>query len=512
MNVRKPLLQRLVDRLPLIVFLLCLIQPVLDVAGYWQQHLNISNAVTMALRMLLLGGSVILGFLLSDRMRLYFLAAAVLVLLTAGHIFACTRSVNGYLEPVTDLINLIRIYFLPMMTICFITFLRQNDKVFPAMIKGMVVDLLIIAGVQLVSTLTGTDPHTYSVDKTGILGWFLWTNSQSAILAMTVPVALCWALNRWKDKLLPLILLTAVAEATLYVLAPRLAYASMAAAGLGVAICLLIIDRKRWRQVLAVALVTCLFVAAFPFSPTYKRLNANENRAEETVKQIQDLDIKIEIVTEPETLPTGETGEKPETPGKPQVKIDERNAKKLEKLYRSQDILWSAVERFGREKVFEAYNYSLDPTVISNTRLMKIRFCELLMEESGTASHLFGLNLKEMTYQRQDKDGILVTDNYDVENDLHGMYFLTGAVGLGLMILFLLYFGLRALIAVIRRPKQYFTLPMCAFAISYGLGLIHAYYTASVLRRNNASFYLALVLAGLWYLSRRLEQSAEPEA
>ena len=160
MNVRKPLLQRLVDRLPLIVFLLCLIQPVLDVAGYWQQHLNISNAVTMALRMLLLGGSVILGFLLSDRMRLYFLAAAVLVLLTAGHIFACTRSVNGYLEPVTDLINLIRIYFLPMMTICFITFLRQNDKVFPAMIKGMVVDLLIIAGVQLVSTLTGTDPHT----------------------------------------------------------------------------------------------------------------------------------------------------------------------------------------------------------------------------------------------------------------------------------------------------------------------------------------------------------------
>ena len=80
------------------------------------------------------------------------------------------------------------------------------------------------------------------------------------------------------------------------------------------------------------------------------------------------------------------------------------------------------------------------------------------------------------------------------------------------MILFLLYFGIRALIAVIRKPKQYFTLPMCAFAISYGLALIHAYYTASVLRRNNASIYLALILAGLWYLSRRREQAAEPEA
>ena len=193
---------------------------------------------------------------------------------------------------------------------------------------------------------------------------------------------------------------------------------------------------------------------------------------------------------------------------KKKVKLDKDNADKMEKLYRSQDILWSRVDRFGRERVFEAYDYSLDPTVISNTRLMKITFCKLLMEESGTLSKLFGLNLKAMTNDRYDKDGILTTDNFDVENDLHGIYFLTGIVGLGLMICFLLYFGLRALIAVIRRPKIYFNLPMCAFAIAYGLGLIHAYYTASVLRRNNASIYLAMVLAALWYLSRKKDAKA----
>ena len=81
-----------------------------------------------------------------------------------------------------------------------------------------------------------------------------------------------------------------------------------------------------------------------------------------------------------------------------------------------------------------------------------------------------------------------------------------------LMLLFLLSFGLRALIAVLRKPKQYFTLHMAAFVIAYGLGLIHAYYTASVLRRNNASIYLAMVLAGLWYLScRKQAQKTEPE-
>ena len=504
---------RIREKLPLLVMLLCVVQPLLDVAGYWQQTLGIGNAVTMGLRMALLGGSVLLGFLLSDRKRAYLLLALALAALTAGHIFACTRSERGYVEPLKDLVNLVRIYFLPMMTLCFITFLRQNRRVFPAMIKAMVIDLFLIAGVQLLSTLTGTDPHTYSVDGIGILGWFLWTNSQSAILAMLVPVTICWALRHWEGKLLPIALTTAVSEATLFVLAPRLAYASLVGAGLGAAICLLIAQRSRWRQALAVALVTCLFVAAYPISATQKRLSANDNRAVETEKKIEQLDIQIEIVTEtvPESSGAGAQPEKPQPP-RQTVRLDEINARKLEKLYRSQDIIWSMVERFGRDRVFEVYNYSLDPTVLSNARLMKINFCHLLMAESGRFSRLFGLNLSEMAYTRQDKNGLPHVDNYDVENDLHGVYFLTGTVGLAMMVAFLLFFGLRALLAVIRAPKRYFTLPMAAFAIAYGLGLIHAYYTASVLRRNNASFYLALVLAGLWYLSRRQAENRDAEA
>ena len=508
MNVQKLPLQGIRNRLPVLVFLLCVIQPILDVAGYWQQTLGLGNAVTMLLRMLLLGGSVLLGFLLSDRKRYYLLTGAVLAALTLGHAWACSRAANGYTAAVTDLINLIRIYFLPLMTLCFITFLRANDKVFPAMVKGMALNLFVIAGVQLVSTLTGTDPHTYSVDGIGVRGWFLWTNSQSAILAMLAPIVICWALRRWEKQLLPVALVTAVAEAPLYFLAPRLAYASMAAAGLGIAFCLLLTHRARWRQVIAVTLVTCLFVAAMPLSPMYKRLNANSVRAEQTQEQIKEMDIHFEIVTEPATeAPAGETetasASEPKGTKKIQVRIDENNANTLERLYRSQDIIWSMVDRFGRDKVFEIYEYTLDSTILSNTRLMKIRFCELLMAESGLPSRLFGLNLAEMTHQRYDKDSKLVVDNYDVENDLHGVYFLTGWVGLGLMLAFLLWFGIRALIAVIRRPRECFTLRMCAFAMAYGLGLIHAYYTASVLRRNNASLYLALVLAGLWYLSRR---------
>ena len=173
--------------------------------------------------------------------------------------------------------------------------------------------------------------------------------------------------------------------------------------------------------------------------------------------------------------------------------------------------MWSMISRFGRDRVFRIYNYTLDPTILGNTRLMKINFCILAMEDAGLPSKLFGLDLKDMTQNRYNAKSELVTDNYDVENDFHGVYFLTGIVGLTLMILFLLYFGVRALIAVIRKPKVSFHLTLASFAMAYGLGLIHAYFTASVLRRNNASVYLAMVLAGLWYLSRKQLQT-EPEA
>ena len=502
MSFLKRFEQKLCEKLPLIVLLLFIVQAPLDVAGFWQVQLHLSNAITLAIRMVLLGGTVLLGFLLSDRKRYYLITAAVLAVLTALHAYACMQNPNGYVDPLTDIVNLVRIYFLPMMTLCFMTFLKRNEKVFTAMVRAALINLGLIALIQLVSFATGTDPYTYAADEIGIRGWFIWTNSQSAILSMLGPIVICWTLRRWQKQVLPVLLATAISEITLWVLAPRLAYAALIAIGFGMAICLLITDRKRWRQVLAIALVTCAFIALFPVSPTNKRLAANAVRAEATEERIEEMDIEIE------TEVVDDQNDEEETTTK--VKLSKKMKKKLEKLYRSQHIIWSMVERFGRDRVFEAYNYTLDPSILSNTRIMKITFCELLMEESDFSSKLFGLNLSEMAYERQNKKGKIIRDNYDVENDLHGIYFLTGVVGLCLMGAFLLYFGVYALIAVIKDPKRKFNLEMCAFTGAYVLSLIHAYFTASVLRRNNASIYLAMVLAGMWYLARRKEKQIEP--
>lgn len=484
---------KVLSHLPTIVLIYCLIQPILDVAGYWQVQFGISNTVTTLIRMLLLGGSVLLGFFLSDRKWIYLVMLAVLAVFTGLH--AAAHIPGGYPDAVLDILNLIRIYLMPMTAICFITFLRQGkEPVFAAIKRAMFINLILIALVQMISTLTGTDPHTYSVDSTGILGWFMWTNSQSAILSMICPVAICLALRRWPDRYLPLALVTAIGEATLYVLAPRLAYFSLVAAGLGIAICLLIMRRKMWKKAIVIALVTILFIAAYPVSPTHSRLSSVDVRAAEAEQEVAKQNI-----TKPKRKKVKSKNSNKETTV---VLLDASTAKKMDKLYRSLD-MWSMIDRFGKEAVFEAYDYTLDAKILANTRQKKIVFCQLLMNESGTMAHLFGLNLHDMQVPRIGSDGNEVIDNYDVENDYHGIYFLTGSVGLVLLAIFLLYFGLRALFAVLRKPKIYYNLEMISFAIAYVLALLQAYFTASVLRRNNASVYLAIVLAVLWYLSRK---------
>ena len=119
------------------------------------------------------------------------------------------------------------------------------------------------------------------------------------------------------------------------------------------------------------------------------------------------------------------------------------------------------------------------------------------MEEAGLPSKLFGLSLQDMKFRRDDA----VIDNFDVENDFHGMYYLTGITGLILMLMFLLYFPMAAILRILLHPKKYLTLPMAAFGIAFIIAMIHAYFTASILRHNNASIYLAVILAALWELS-----------
>ena len=147
--------------------------------------------------------------------------------------------------------------------------------------------------------------------------------------------------------------------------------------------------------------------------------------------------------------------------------------------------------RFGTERVMERYHYTRDIPTITATRMVKINFCEMLMEELPGLSRWFGIELSRMTY-----NGF----NYDAENDFHGIYFLYGSVGLTMMIAFLAYFVYLIIRALLRDFKRVFTLEAGAFGMAFLLAIVYAYHTAGLLRRPNASFYLSVILAYIYYL------------
>jgi len=570
----------IIRKLPAAVFLLLAVQPLLDIAGYWQSYFGISSLPTLAVRMALFGGTILAGFRLSEKRRWYIGMGCVFVLHTALHCLACLCRPGGYAAPLTDILNLVRIWYLPVMTVCFITFLKRNSCVLPAMAKGFLAALLEIAAVMTISVVTATNPYTYSMYYIGVLGWFLWTNSQSAILSMLCPIAIIYTAYRRPGKVLPVIFVTAIAEAALYYLGPRLAFASIVADGLAVAFAFILTGWSRKKAATAaVVCITLLFAAAYPLSPANERAGyvymgyykewvaqheameqqATEQAAAEAAAEAETGDevpagqgssasdgkmateeagsgnaaeagqdasaatgtgetaagTPADAVPGNETLATDtaggeETSTAPAADAEPEMTEEAREAylDYLEELYRSRHLMWSLVERFGREKVFEAFDYTEDLEEISNVRRIKITYCSLLMEEAGLPSRLFGLSLQDMTFLRYDVNYEPVIDNYDVENDFHGLYFLTGITGLILMLVFLSYFPFKALAKIIRRSKKYFTLPMAAFGIAFGMAMIHAFFAASILRHNNASVYLAVILAALWKLSQEQEAAS----
>lgn len=478
--------QALIRLLPAMVFIFCLMQPMLDVAGFWQGQLGVKTVLTTLIRMGCFGGAALLGFVLTDRKWVYWLMAGVMAL------FAVLRSMAlmeaGYGFPSEDLINLFTFYMLPVYSLAISTFALKNPRVVLAIAAGFAADLAIVAAVMVLSRLTGTDPYTYPNKELGVQGWFLYGNPQSAILSMLVPVSVGWALEKWNKKVIPVAAVVLVGELALYALGTRLSCMAMVASGIGMAVCLLLIDRKRWRQSAAIGLVTIVMTVLIPFSPMVE----NQTRQAENFQAKQAAFDEI-AMTDDETA-------------------DERT--KIDRLVEAYNLyVPGLVTRFGGERTLDAYNYTTDVNVVGARRTMRLTFCQLLQEESPASAKWFGMDITRMKVEGVDLNWTTgereyMVTSFDPENDFHAVYYLYGGVGLALILGFFVYFAGSALLAMFRDFKRHFTVTFAALAIACCCALAHCVFTASILRFSNSLTYLALLLAAVWSLSRR-ERSAK---
>ncbi len=479
---QKPLTRVLQSKLPLLVLILCLIQPVMDVFSYWMDAAGMDNTITLLLRLLVLVVTVLTGFLLSRRKWVYFVLVGILVLFTAGHM--AVGLFYGYQDPVADLTNLVRIYQMPLIMMAFITYLRRDERCMGMVKWGFLGAFGLMVVVELLATLTGTDPHTYANKGIGVLGWFLTPSAQSAILSMVVPIAILCVIE-WK-KLHPLFAagIGIVGLGVLYLFATRLSYAALLGCAFGLAVSGLIIKLVRKEPVgktaaifAVLGLIAVLLVGVSPMEANNEKVAENARLKQEDILMLVEAD-----------------REKAEAEGLTGKDLEVASLKSAYEKY-----IPGVTGRFGLERTAEYYGYTTDVVNLSNTRLLRQSYC-LMLQQDQPLTRLFGVELGDLMY-----DG----DTYDAENDFHGIYFLCGGVGLALMIAFIGFFLLRIAVVLVKDFKHYFTLPAAGFGIALICGLAHAYFTAGVLRRPNSNFYLAVILAAVYIMTEKKQDCKE---
>lgn len=482
-------------RLPLITFILIVCQPAMDVLSFWMDKAGLSNLPTLALRCLVLALTVLLGFVMSRKKWVYGVTAAVCALLFAGHLFAIWQF--GIQNLFTDLTNWVRVLQMPLTAISLISFLKRNAESYTALRRGAVVSLLVILAVEALSVITGTDPHTYQLEQMGTIGWFSNTNSQSCILTMLVPVAAVWAYEKKGFRGVWFWVILCGGMAAMFFLATRLGYLGIAATGVGIGLSMLIINVKQWKKAAVFVAAALVFALLIPVSPMTRHqriyFSLSNTKQGYVAKTLEEFEGELEPLDEP-----GADHELTEE------ELEERKRQWVIALTPVYELyIPDFVEIFGLEETMEMYDFTYQVTDLTQIRPKKLQYARLLQNRAPASAKAFGLELSRFTV----KDQI-----YDVENDFHGIYFLFGFVGLAVLLCFLGYFLFLIVRALIRDPKRTFTLEAASWGIALVMCLIHAYCTAGVLRRPNASVYLSVTLAAVYYLVKlRKPDAAEAQ-
>ena len=489
--------ERLAPMLPKFLMILLILQPLMDILSFWTDRLGMSNTITLLLRFAVFAVVCVLGFVTSSRKKVYGIAIAACAFLLVGHCISCF--IVGYQSIVYDLTNFVRVVQMPLFVLCFISFLRANEKCYRAFETGLMLDFWIITASVVVSVLTHTSSATYQSTNVGILGWYSFGNAQSAIMSILAPIVILLCYRRKNFLLFTVTSVAALAQ--LYLMGTRLAFFSIAVAALGVPIVLVLTGKARTsKRYIADLIITGLWdmkeitekvAQEFP----EKKFIIFDTDVDYTLGYLSNVYSMSYKQNDAERMIKRAEGSKDGT----STVTPEERYHALCTIYNFYSP--NMCQRFGTARVMSAYGYSDQVTDITATRHRKIVFCEMLLDEQPFTSRLFGMELGRMAF-----DGEI----YDVENDFHGICFLYGWVGLAMMVAFIGYFLYLIVKCLIKDFRKYFTVEAGAFGIGLCLCLVYAYFTAGVLRRPNASIYMSVLLAVVYYLTQM--RSEQPDA
>lgn len=443
------------DKNSIVLAVLIMLQPILDIASYFAIEIGMT-AVTSALRLAIFAAIMIYAFILSDRKKVYGIFAGIMGVYWIAHMLVCAR--DGY-SLVSDVNGFLRTVQMPALTFAFITLYKRSEK-FPQEIgKYFAINYVIIGASILLSFLLDMPVSTYK-SGVGIKGWFFTGNSQSYIIGVMAMLALYYFYN--KKNNIGFIVTMLVAFVQMFFFGTLVALYSIFITA-GVFLVIMLWNReKRWVMASALVVAVIVTLIALPYSPN-RQQGAKEDAA---------LSRWEDMLEEQEKDPV-------QTPEEEMHNLDETILKPL-------------VDRFGYDKVLEVYGGEIEAPELMDYRQRKVSFGLLVMAEQDVWGWLFGI---------EDADMIYGDETYDPENDFPAVFFFYGIVGILLYLVFLGYFAVILCKDIFRNLKK---LPVekVIVGLSLLLSMGCAELSANVLRRPNASIFISLMLAYVYYLCK----------
>ncbi len=488
----KPSLEKYV---PGVVFALLVIQPVLDVISYWATEWEWTSLTTL-FRFAMFAAVMLYAFLVSDKKGIYFIAAGIVGGYWILHMIGCLRSPTGYISIYSDLSNYLRLIHLPLFCLAFITFFKKNDKIPEYVQKAFFVNFVLLLHSVFLSYITGTQVYTYVAMSRGVMGWAAVHNSQSAIVAFIVPVVLYLAykkFNKWQFYFTAFL-----GFAFLFFVGTKVDYYSISLIFLAMAVLMIITGEKRKVYYFVLIALAVLSLVCYKASVVY----AVRDHHSELMGYKQDDVDKIIEMAEDDVEDVQEMHLDNNISWEIYDSLDTMTKHNIRGLYTK--YMYNMVDRFGFERVFEKYDFSLVVSNLLDMRQQKRFFAEMEWEDSDLFTRCFGYEFSKL-YQTSEKinpktreaETTLVI--YDLENDFPAVFYYSGYVGFALYILFLAYFALLILTAVVTRFKKTVTVENGAIALVFALAMGISQFSGNVLRRPNVSIYISVVLAYIYY-------------
>ncbi len=471
MNI-KSFKSKLTEGSRLFIFVLIIIQPLMDVLSYFMVEAG-STAITTILRTAMFAVIALYAFLIANKRTPYYIMAGVLGGFWLLHMVACFS--QGYQSIFSDLANYVRFIQIPVLALCFCTFFKAKTKIAETFGAACAINMATISLVVILSVVTGKINYTYSIDKLGYLGWFSVGNAQSMIVALLAVLAVYWAYSQERRRwLFPIVLV--ISCTNLFTLGTKVTYFTIFIIGAGFLLSALFTRCRRPECYVSLILVAALAMGMYPMSVMSQRQNKHDDA----------FDSRDDYI---DNLINGDRNDS-DPGGDDSDDINGISLSTYQEIY--EPYCGEMIAKFGLSRVLEKYNHTTDASTLANQRMKKQTFAQLCWEDSNTLTHLFGYEYETLIGDKE---------IYDMENDFPSVFYYYGYVGFAMFVAFLAYFAILTILALIKNFKQVFTVEAVSVGIVFVLMLGAAQFSGNVLRRPNVSIYLSFILAYIYYLT-----------